>query len=103
MIFRSKANTTELLCLFTVAASPYIPNMVFENNLAPEPTLRTRIVDHLPIAIAVAGLLAVFVSLHVAATGLIMAALAHVLIGVVLLVVRRHRTKDQAQPDTIHP
>lgn len=65
--------------------------MMFENNLQSNLSLRSQIARHLPIAIVVLGGFAAFVAMHVALTGVVVLALAHVLVGLVLLVVRRHR------------
>jgi len=51
---------------------------------------RSQLLAHVPIAIVVAGVLATMVALHVAVTGLLLLAVAHVALGLVLLLVRRH-------------
>lgn len=80
------------MCLAAASCSLYVSNMMFENDLNPSPSLRSQIVRHLPIAAIVLGVLAAFVALHVAITGVVIAAVAHVGIGLVLLAIRSHRT-----------
>lgn len=65
--------------------------MTFENDVTPDPSLRSQIRSHLPIAAVLFGVAVAFVALHVAVTGLVIAAAAHVLLGLILLGVRRHR------------
>lgn len=62
-----------------------------EDDLTPSPSLRNQLVAHVPIAIIVVGLLAMFFALHVAVTGLAVLAIAHVALGLALLLIRRHR------------
>lgn len=68
--------------------------MMFENNLSPSPSLKSQVLLHLPLAAIVIGVLAAFVALHLAITGIIIAALAHVALGLLLLVIRRHRASS---------
>lgn len=94
--FRSLPNTRPILCLVTRSCPLYISNMMFENELTPTPSVKSQIVKHLPIAAIVLGVLAAFVALHVAITGVLIAAAAHVVLGLGLLGIRRHRTTSSA-------
>ena len=73
--------------------------MMFENELAPSPTLKSQILRHLPIAALVLGVLGAFVAMHVAITGVAIAAVAHVVLGLVVLGIRRHRTPSTSLPN----
>lgn len=64
---------------------------MFENDLSPEPNLKSQILLHLPLAAIVLGVLAAFFALHLAITGIFIAAAAHIVLGLVLLAIRRHR------------
>lgn len=79
------------MCLVKPHGRAYISNMMFGNDLAEDPTTTSQIVRHLPIALAAFGLLAAFVALHVAATGIAIAAVAHIAIGAAVFAIRRHR------------
>ena len=65
--------------------------MVFENNLQSDPSPRDQLVRHIPIALIVLGVLAAFVALHTAVTGVLLLGLGHAVVGLVILGIRRHR------------
>lgn len=65
--------------------------MMFGNDLVEDPTLTSQILRHLPIVLLALGVAAAFVALHVAVTGIAIAAVAHIAIGLAVLAVRRHR------------
>lgn len=70
--------------------------MMFGNDLVEDPTLKSQILRHLPIVLLALGVAAAFVALHVAVTGIAIAAVAHIVIGLAVLAVRRHRAGSPA-------
>ncbi len=71
--------------------------MMFENTPKPQPSLRSMVVRHIPIAAVVLGALATMVALHLAVTAVLVVAVAHVVVGLVLLVVARLRPRGEVQ------
>lgn len=69
--------------------------MVFENELIEEPGIGAQVHRHLPIAVVAFGALTLMVSMHLAAVGVAIAAAAHVIVGLGLLVWRRRRSGAQ--------
>jgi len=65
--------------------------MMFENELLSKPSVKSQVLRHLPIAILLVGLLTTMVALHAAVAGGLILAAGHVVVGLILLVVRRHR------------
>lgn len=68
--------------------------MLFENKLHDEPTAGQQVRAHLPIIVGVAAVGVLFVGLHLAAMGIVVAAAAHLLALVVAWQVRRHRPRS---------
>jgi len=94
LAFGSKPNTTPLLCLVAGFHPSYISNMMFDNELSNEPTLRSQLHSHLPIAALAIALLALFVAMHVAAIGLVLLAAGHLVVGVGLVAGQRFRARS---------
>ena len=67
--------------------------MVFDNELSERPSLRRQVVQHLPIALVVFGLLSAAVAMHVAVAGLAALAVVHIVIGLALYGIRKHRSE----------
>ncbi len=66
----------------------------FDNELGTAQPIGERLHDHLPIVALLIGVVALFFGLHGAGTVVLGAAGAHVVLGVVLMVVARLRTRS---------
>lgn len=56
-------------------------NMMFDNSPPAQPSVGAQVRSHLPVLAVVGGAFALFISLHVAAFGIAVAAGLHVVIG----------------------
>ena len=70
--------------------------MTFENDLAPEPTMRSQFIAHLPIVLLVLGVGGAFLALHAALAGVVALFLLHAVAGGLIMAVRRHRSGSNA-------
>lgn len=73
--------------------------MQFENDISAAPSRWTIIRDHLPILLLGGGAIAVFLGLHMAATGVVVVAALHLLIGAVVFAMQRFRPSRSASTD----